>query len=196
MDVGAILGSGWASGLNLYGVVALLGLAGRYDWIDAPPGLTRWWVIGVALALYAIEFVADKIPLVDSIWDSVHTVVRPVGAATLSIILAGEQPTAQQVLLAVASGGLALTSHTAKATTRLAANTSPEPVSNIALSLTEDVIVAAMIWLAAKAPIAAGITACILAVICALIVWKLWRFAKRVFTGKRTRMASDQVISS
>jgi hypothetical protein len=184
MDPGAILGSGWASGLNLYGVVALLGLAGRAGWIDTPPGLKQWWVIAVAVALYAVEFLADKIPLVDSVWDSVHTFVRPVGAGMLTLVLAGEQPTAQKILLAAASSGLALTSHSAKATTRLAANTSPEPVSNIVLSVVEDGIVAAMIWLAAKAPVAAGITACILAVICVLIVLRLWKFAKRVFSRR------------
>ncbi len=181
MDFGAILGSGWASGLNLYGVVALLGIGGRLDWIDTPTGLQQWWVIGVAVFLFAIEFVADKVPVVDSVWDSVHTFVRPTGAAVLALILAGDQPSAQKVLMAVASGSLALTSHGAKATTRLAANTSPEPFSNIGLSVIEDVIVAAMIWLVAKAPVAAGVMAVLLGILCALIVWRLWRFAKRLF---------------
>jgi Domain of unknown function (DUF4126) len=181
VDLGAILGSGWASGLNLYGVVALLGIGGRLDWIDTPKGIQQWWVIGIALFFFAIEFVADKVPLVDSVWDSVHTFVRPVGAAMLAIILAGDQPSAQKVLMALASGSLALTSHGAKATTRLAANTSPEPFSNIGLSVIEDVIVAAMIWLVAKAPVAAGVLAVLLGILCALIVWRLWRFAKRIF---------------
>ena len=181
LDLGAILGSGWASGLNLYGVVALLGIAGRNDWIDSPAGLQQWWVIAVAVFLFAIEFVADKVPVVDSIWDSVHIIVRPAGAAMLAIILAGDQPTAQKVFTAVASGSLALTSHGAKATTRLAANTSPEPFSNIGLSVIEDLIVAAMIWLVAKSPTLAGIAAVVLAVLCVLLVWRLWRFAKRLF---------------
>jgi Domain of unknown function (DUF4126) len=185
LDLGAILGSGWASGLNLYGVVALLGLGGRLDWFDTPIGLQQWWVIGVAAFLYLIEFVADKVPVVDSVWDSVHTFVRPVGAALLAIVLAGDQPSAQKVLMALASGSLALTSHSAKATTRLAANTSPEPFSNIGLSVAEDVIVAGMIWLVAKAPVAAGVVAVLLAILCVLIVWRLWRFAKRLF-GRRS----------
>jgi Domain of unknown function (DUF4126) len=184
LDLGAILGSGWASGLNLYGVVALLGIGGRLDWIDTPNGLQQWWVIVVAVFLFLIEFVADKVPLVDSVWDSVHTFVRPVGAATLAIILAGDQPSAQKVLMALASGSLALTSHGAKATTRLAANTSPEPFSNIGLSVIEDVIVAAMIWLVAKAPVVAGVMAVLLGILCALIVWRLWRFARRIFRGR------------
>jgi hypothetical protein len=127
MDAGAILGSGWASGLNLYGVVALLGIGGRLGWIDSPSGVQHTWVIVVAVMLYSVEFVADKIPLVDSVWDSVHTIVRPLGAAALTLVLAGQDPTPRTVLLAVLSGSLALTSHGAKATTRLAANTSPEP---------------------------------------------------------------------
>jgi hypothetical protein len=188
MDMGAILGSGWASGLNLYGVVALLGIGGRMGWIDSPDALRQPWVIGVAVLLYAIEFVADKVPLVDSVWDTVHTFVRPTGAAALSLVLAGEQPTAQKILLALGAGSLALTSHGAKATTRLAANTSPEPVSNIVLSLAEDGIVALMMWVVAKAPVAAGITAVILAFVCVLIVWRLWRFAKRLFQRRSARV--------
>jgi Domain of unknown function (DUF4126) len=190
MDVGSILGSGWASGLNLYGVVAMLGIAGRQGWIDSPSALQQWWVIGVAGFLFAIEFVADKVPLVDSFWDTVHTFVRPVGAAALSIVLAGDQPTLQKVLLAVGSGSLALTSHGAKATTRLAANTSPEPFSNIGLSVFEDVVVAAMLWLVAKSPTIAGITAVVLGVLCVLIVWRLWRFAKRIFRRRQPAVAA------
>jgi Domain of unknown function (DUF4126) len=186
MELGAILGSGWASGLNLYGVVALLGISGRMGWIDSPVALRQWWVIGIAAFLFAIEFVADKVPVVDSLWDSVHTFVRPLGAAMLAMVLAGEQPTAQKLLIAFGSGSLALTSHGAKATTRLAANTSPEPFSNIGLSVIEDVIMAAMIWLVAKAPVAAGIIAVVLAIICVLIIWRLWRFAKRLFRRRET----------
>ncbi len=180
MDLGAIAGSGWAAGLNLYGVIALLGIGGRLGWIDSPPGLRQWWVIGLAIFFYAIEFVADKIPLVDSTWDAVHTVVRPVGAAALSMVMAGQQPTAQKLLVAVGAGGLALTSHAAKATTRLAANTSPEPVSNIVLSVGEDGLVIAMFALISSHPRIAGGVALFLAVICVLIVIKLWKFARKL----------------
>jgi hypothetical protein len=190
MDAGAILGSGWASGLNLYGVVALLGIGGRLGWIDSPSGVQRTWVIVVAVMLYSVEFVADKIPLVDSVWDSVHTVVRPLGAAALTLVLAGQEPTPKTVLLAVLSGSLALTSHGAKATTRLAANTSPEPVSNVLLSLIEDAIVAAMIWLVAKAPVVAGVTAFILAIICVLIVVEVRKEDLSAATKRRHRRLS------
>jgi hypothetical protein len=181
VELGSILGSGWASGLNLYGVVTLLGIAGRQGWIDTPVGLQQWWVIGVAGFLFSIEFIADKVPVVDSVWDAIHTFVRPIGAAALAMVMAGEQPTAQKLLIALGSGSLALTSHGAKATTRLAANTSPEPFSNIGLSLFEDGLVVAMMWIVAKAPVAAGVIAVVLAILCALIVWKLWRFAKKIF---------------
>jgi Domain of unknown function (DUF4126) len=191
MELGGILGSGWASGLNLYGVVTLLGIGGRFGWFKSPVGLQQWWVIGVAGFLFAIEFVADKIPVVDSVWDSVHTFARPLGAGALAMVLAGQQPTPQKLLIAFASGSLALTSHGAKATTRLAANTSPEPFSNIGLSLIEDVIMSAMIWLVAKAPAVAGVIAVVLAILCVLIIWRLWRFAKRLFrrAGRRATVA-------
>lgn len=180
MDIGAIAGSSWAAGLNLYGIVALLGVGGRLGWIDSPTGLQQWWVIGLAGFLYAIEFVADKIPLIDSTWDAVHTVVRPVGAAAIAMVMSGEQPTAQKLLVAVGAGALALTSHGAKATTRLAANTSPEPVSNIALSLGEDGLVVAMFALISRYPKVGGAIALVLAVVCVLIIIKLWKFAKRL----------------
>ncbi len=182
MDLGAIAGSSWAAGLNLYGIVALLGIGGRVGWIDSPEGMQQWWVIGVAVFLYAIEFVADKIPLVDSTWDAVHTIVRPVGAAAIAMVMAGEQPTAQKLLMAVGAGGLALTSHGAKATTRLAANTSPEPVSNIALSLGEDGLVVAMFALISRYPKVGGAIALVLAILSMLIIIKLWKFAKKILT--------------
>jgi Domain of unknown function (DUF4126) len=182
MDLGAIAGSSWASGLNLYAVVALLGAGGRLGWVDSPDALQQWWVIALSIFFYAIEFVADKIPLVDSTWDAVHTVVRPVGAAALSMVMAGQQPTPQKLLMAVGAGGLALTSHAAKATTRLAANTSPEPASNILLSIGEDGLVIAMFALISGHPRVAGGVALVLAVICVLIVIKLWKFAKKLIT--------------
>jgi Domain of unknown function (DUF4126) len=120
------------------------------------------------------------------------TFVRPIGAAALAMVMAGEQPTAQKLLIALGSGSLALTSHGAKATTRLAANTSPEPFSNIGLSLFEDGLVVAMMWFVAKAPVAAGIIAVVLAILCVLIVWRLWRFAKKIFRRRgKTAVATS-----
>lgn len=152
---GLIAGSGWSSGVNLYAVVALLGLLGRYGDAPVPEGLTGPVVIAVAVALYAVEFVADKVPYVDNLWDAVHTVIRPVGAGVLGYLLAGEVDSMQQFTAASGSGGLALLSHSAKATARAAINTSPEPASNIVVSLAEDGLVAAVVWFAVEHPVIA-----------------------------------------
>ena len=153
--IGLVAGSGWASGVNLYAVVALLGVFGRMGLGDVPDALLRTDVIVIAAALFALEFVADKIPFLDSLWDAVHTVIRPLGAVALAVLLTGEAETWQSVLAAIGSGGLASASHVAKATTRLAVNSSPEPVSNGIVSLFEDGLVAAVVWLAVANPLVA-----------------------------------------
>ena len=153
--IGLVAGSGWASGVNLYAVVALLGVFGRMGLGDVPDALLRTDVIVIAAALFALEFVADKIPFLDSLWDAVHTVIRPLGAVALAALLTGEAETWQSVLAAIGSGGLASASHVAKATTRLAVNSSPEPASNAIVSLFEDGLVAAVVWLAVANPLVA-----------------------------------------
>jgi hypothetical protein len=136
--IGLIAGSGWASGLNLYLVTLVLGLAGRLGWGDVPAVLTRNDVLIVAAILFFIEFAADKIPYLDNVWDALHTVIRPLGAAALGFVIAGESDSIGEALGALIAGGLALSSHSAKASTRAAANTTPEPVSNLTLSVFED----------------------------------------------------------
>lgn len=154
--LGLALGSSWASGINLYAMVATLGLLGRFAGLELPGELgvvTDWWVIGIAGALYLVEFVADKVPIVDSVWDVVHTFVRvPAGAVVAAAALGDFSPWVQVVAFLL-GGGVALTSHGAKAATRVAANMSPEPASNITLSLVEDVIAIAGTLLAAFLPI-------------------------------------------
>ena len=154
--LGLALGSSWASGINLYAMVATLGLLGRFAGLDLPGDLgvvTDWWVIGIAATLYLIEFVADKVPIVDSAWDVVHTFVRvPAGAIVAAAALGDFSPWVQVVAFLL-GGGVALTSHGAKAATRVAANMSPEPASNIALSLVEDVVAVGGTLLAAFLPI-------------------------------------------
>lgn len=148
---------GWASGLRLYMVVFLTGLAGTLGWVPLPQGLSLLespvvlWGSG---AMLAAEFLADKVPWVDSLWDTVHTVVRiPAGAALAYGVFGGDQ--SQWAMLAALMGGtLAATSHMAKTTTRAAANASPEPFSNIALSLAGDAAVPAMLWLSVEHPFA------------------------------------------
>ncbi len=164
------LASAVASGLNAYGSVAMIGLLQRYDVIHLPPpmnALSQDWVIGVALALFAIEFVADKIPYFDNLWDAIHTFIRvPVGAGLAAGFFA-DQAGPWQALMAVVGGALALQSHGTKASARLAVNASPEPLSNWALSLGEDILVALLLWMAASHPY---ITLAILAVLVVVFV--------------------------
>jgi hypothetical protein len=147
---------GWASGLRLYAVVFLTGLAGHLGWVPLPDGLKVLQspiVLGASGVMLAAEFLADKIPGFDSLWDAVHTVIRiPAGAALAAGVFGGDQATWAWVA-ALAGGTLAATAHTAKATTRAAVNTSPEPFSNIALSLAGDAAVPAMLWLAWEQPV-------------------------------------------
>ena len=154
--LGLALGSSWASGINLYAMVATLGLLGRFAGLELPGDLgvvTDWWVIGIATGLYVIEFAADKVPIVDTVWDVVHTFIRvPAGAIVAAAALGDFSPWVQVVAFLL-GGGVALTSHGAKAATRVVANMSPEPASNITLSLVEDVIAVGGTLLAAFLPI-------------------------------------------
>jgi hypothetical protein len=187
VEVGTALGAAFTSGLNLYATVALLGIAGRWEWADTPDALQHWWVIAIALGMFAIEFVVDKIPWLDSTWDSVHTFIRPSGAAVLSGMIGGQIDDVSTGALVAVGAVLGLSSHGAKATTRMLANTSPEPFSNIALSIAEDSIVVAVMWLALERPrIAAGV-AVVLGVLCVILTIVLWRAARRAWRRLRTR---------
>lgn len=183
---------GWASGLRLYAVVFFTGAAGFLGWVDLPPGLQLLQhplVLGGSFLMVVVEFVADKIPGVDTLWDTVHTLIRiPAGAALAAAVFGGGAPEAQAwaLLAALVGGTLAATAHTAKATTRAAANTSPEPFSNIGLSLAGDVAVPALLWLAFEHPLwafAALAVGVVLAVVLTMVLFKflraLWR---RVFS--------------
>ena len=174
-----IAGSGWASGINLYLVTLLLGISGRLGWGDIPDVLQRTDVMIVAGVLFSIEFVADKIPFLDSIWDSVHTVIRPLGAAALGAVVAGESASIGTAVGAIVAGTLALDAHAAKASTRLVVNASPEPVSNVALSFAEDIGVAGLVVLAVTYPLVTIIVVVALVIAAtALTIW-LWRMARR-----------------
>ena len=142
--------SGWASGVNAYAVVLVLGLLGRFAGVDVvPSALQSDAVLIGAAVLYALEFVADKIPWLDSTWDAVHTAIRPTIGAALGLLLAGEAGTVVQALAAAGGGLTALASHAVKAGVRAGVNTSPEPVSNIAVSVAEDVTAAGVMALEA-----------------------------------------------
>jgi Domain of unknown function (DUF4126) len=148
-----VLTSGWASGINVYATILVTGLLGRYGGVEGVPDvLERNEILLPAAALFAVEFVADKIPYVDNVWDAVHTAIRPTLAAVLGALLAGEANDLGEAVGAVLGGTTALASHAAKASLRLAVNASPEPVSNIVLSLAEDSVVVAVLLLAVDHP--------------------------------------------
>jgi len=183
---------GWASGLRLYLTVLLVGIAGHWGWITLPPGLqvlASPLVMSCAAVLALVEFLADKIPLVDSAWDGLHTLIRiPAGAALVAGLVsgwAGDQGQAWGVVAALVGGGLAATAHAAKASTRAAANTSPEPFSNIGLSLLGDVAVPTMLWLAWAHPfVFFPLLALALAVMAALI-WLCFKFLRALIRRVR-----------
>ena len=163
---------GFAAGLNVYATVAVIGLSGRFDLVSLPQSLRVFenpWVIGAALAMYAIEFIADKVPWFDSVWDAIHTVIRPIGGALIAVTaVGGEASAATTTIAALVGGSTALTTHLTKAGTRAAANTSPEPFSNWFLSLAEDVFAVSISYTALKHPmIALSIAGALLLVIIA-----------------------------
>jgi hypothetical protein len=169
--LGRTLGFSFAAGINLYATVAILGLASRYDWVTLPPQFEIFdnnIVIGVALVLYVVEFIADKVPWVDTLWDGLHTVVRPLGGALVAVATLGDASPTLQGLIAVAGGAVAASTHVTKAGTRAVANTSPEPFSNWFLSLAEDVFVLGLGALALKFPLVALIVS---ALLLGLIAW-------------------------
>lgn len=180
---------GWASGLRLYAVVFLTGLAGALGWVDLPGGLRVLqspWLLGASGTMLVLEFFVDKIPGLDTVWDAIHTLVRiPAGAALAAAVFGGDDAT-WQLIAALVGGGLAATSHAAKAATRAAANTSPEPASNLALSLAGDGTVPLVLWLSWTHPWL-GLALVALAVLAMLVVLRLlWRFARGVF-GRLSR---------
>lgn len=183
--------SGWASGVNAYAVVVVLGLLGRFGGVDAVPvALQRTDVLVIAAVLYGLEFVVDKIPWLDSTWDAVHTAIRPIVGAAIGLLLAGDATSVEQALAAAAGGLSALASHAVKAGLRAAVNTSPEPASNVAVSVAEDVTVAGLISLAVMAPwVAAGIAAILLGTGIVLVV----AVASRVRRYRPRRRGQDRV---
>jgi hypothetical protein len=180
LETAALLaGSGWAAGLNLYLATLMLGIAGRLGWGDVPQVLTRTDVMIVAGVLFAIEFAVDKIPFLDNVWDAIHTFVRPIGAGALGAVVAGDASSIGAAAGAIVAGLLALDAHGAKATTRVVANTSPEPFSNIGLSLVEDAGVALLVALALANPTLALIVVGVLVVAAAALTMWLFRLARR-----------------
>jgi hypothetical protein len=180
--LGRTMGFSFAAGINLYATVAILGLASRFDWVALPPQFKVFdndIVIGAALVMYLVEFFADKIPWVDSVWDAVHTVVRPVGGALIAVATLGEASPTVEGLVALLGGTLAASSHFSKAGTRAVANASPEPFSNWILSITEDVFVVSLGMLALKFPIAAAVVVVVGVVLIAVFAAWIVRAVRR-----------------
>ncbi|MBA3306853.1 MAG: DUF4126 domain-containing protein [Thermoleophilaceae bacterium] len=187
--VPTLISSGWASGVNAYLTVALLSLLGRAGWGEVPESLQSNGVLIAALALFAIEFVADKVPYVDNLWDAVHTAVRPAIASTLGVVFAGDAGSTglEEALSGGGSGAMALASHAVKAGLRLGVNTSPEPFSNILVSLTEDGVVAGVVLLALEHPVEAAVISVVLLIAGIALVTYLATRIRRALRGLRER---------
>lgn len=182
--LGLALGTGFSSGLNLYATVATLGLLQRFGVLHLPAGLqilSHPWVLAIAIALYLLEFFADKIPYFDTFWDALHTFIRPPAAALLAFAAAGGVPPEWRWGAALLAGGVALTSHGTKASARAAVNTTPEPFSNWFLSFGEDVLAVWLTWMATTHPFATAIIVAALIALCAYLLYHLFRFARRAF---------------
>jgi hypothetical protein len=182
------LGSAWTSGINLYATVSVLGLLQKFSAIKLPGGLDvldNWWIIGVAGGLYIVEFVADKVPYVDSVWDVVHTFIRVPAGAAVAYAATNQMDASVMIIATLLGGGLAFSSHGTKAALRATANLSPEPVSNWILSIVEDIIAFLGTILAVIAPV---LIAIVLGIFLIFFIWffpKVIRAIGRLFRGIR-----------
>ncbi|HEX8144484.1 MAG TPA: DUF4126 domain-containing protein [Pyrinomonadaceae bacterium] len=178
--LGLAMGAAWTSGINLYATVAVLGLLQHYGLARLPGGLhvlDNWLIIGVAFFLYAIEFVADKIPYVDTVWDAVHTFIRVPAGAVIAATAASDINPAVQVLALLLGGGLALSTHGTKATLRATANTSPEPFTNWTLSVIEDIFAVGAAVLAVLHP---GVILVVILIFLLVLAWILPKIVRRL----------------
>jgi hypothetical protein len=182
--LGRTVGFSFAAGINLYATVAILGLAARYGWVDLPEQFQAFnsdIVIGTAIVMYVIEFFADKIPFVDTLWDAIHTAVRPIGGAVIAVTTLGDASPTTEAMIALLGGTVAASSHLTKTSTRAAANTSPEPFSNWVLSLGEDLFVVGLGYLALQYPLAALVVAVVLLVVIGAFAAVILRTVRRWF---------------
>lgn len=176
--------AGWSSGISLYLTVGLLGLCGHFGWIHLPGELGVFanpLVFSVAFIVFSIEFIADKVPYVDSVWDSVHTFIRPAGGIAIGYMAGSEHGPVIQAMYAMLAGTLTLNAHTAKAAGRLAINTSPEPFSNIGASTAEQGLVIFLYWFFIRHPVLTCVIITGLLVMGFFLIRLLWRFVKKLF---------------
>ena len=197
--LGLAFGSAWTAGINLYATVAVLGLLQHYKLAHLPGGLhalDNWIIIGVALALYVIEFFADKVPYVDTVWDAIHTFIRvPAGAVLAAAATSDISPTVQIVALLI-GGGLALSTHGTKAAVRGTANISPEPVTNWIISIVEDIIAVGAVVLSVLHPIAILVIILIFLLVLAWILPKVVRRIKRMLLTVRAFLSGRTLPAS
>jgi hypothetical protein len=193
--LGLVVPLAFASGLNLYATVAVLGLSSHYGLVTLPEQFRVFdnpIIITAALAMYLVEFVADKIPWFDSMWDAVHTVVRPLGGALVAVTALGEASPAANALVALLGGSIAMTTHLSKAGTRAAANTTPEPFSNWALSLGEDVLAVGLSYVALQHPMVALVVTVLLLAVIVFFASMIVRFVRRRFRRMRDAYSSSE----
>jgi hypothetical protein len=181
-----IIAVSFAAGLNVYATVATLGLLAHTSLLALPPSLDllrSWWIIAAAAALFAVEFFADKVPAFDLVWNALHTFIRVPVAALLAWQATATLSPAEQLAVAAAAAGIALIAHGGKTAARAAVTPSPEPLSNMGLSLGEDAVAVSLTWLATQHPYAAaGIAAALIVAIAFAIRW-VWRALRALFSG-------------
>ena len=194
--LGRTMGFSFAAGINLYATVAILGLASRYNWVALPDQYRAFdndFIIAAALVLFAVEFVADKIPWLDTAWDAVHTAIRPIGGALIAVTTLGEASPTVEALIALLGGSLAAGTHFGKSGTRAIANTSPEPFSNWLLSLGEDAFVLTLGLIALKYPVLA-LAIVVVGIVCiALFATVLIRAIRRRW-NRRAGLPSQRTV--
>jgi len=190
--IAVAMGASWVSGINLYATVATLGLLSRFAHLRLPGELevlTSWWIIGIAAVLYLIEFFADKIPIVDSTWDVIHTFIRVPAGAVLAATAFGDFDRSIQVIALLLGGGLALSSHGTKAATRAVLNASPEPVSNIVASVVEDILAVVSVICSVFFPVLLFVIVGVGLVISFLVFKRVIKFFRQVARSIRSWFA-------
>lgn len=188
-----VVASCFAAGLNVYATVATLGLLARTHAIELPASLdllTSWWVIGASVALFVVEFVADKIPAIDLVWNALQTFVRIPVAALLAYAATARLSPAEQLLAAILGGGIAFVAHGGKTAARIAVTPSPEPLSNIVLSGGEDIFAVLISWLAGRHPYWAAAITVVLLTIILVLARAVWRAIRAAFAGAARQLAS------
>jgi uncharacterized protein DUF4126 len=190
--VALLVATSFAAGLNVYATVATLGLLGHFHWLSLPAQLhllDNWWIIGASVVLFAVEFVADKIPAFDLIWNALHTFIRVPIAALLAYAATSHLSPEKQLFATVVGGLIALAAHGAKTGVRAAVTPSPEPLSNIGLSFGEDVVAISLTWFATRHPYAAAAIVCVLLMLIVLLIRWIVRALKALFRGAEREMA-------